>query len=289
MALEIKIAASTAAAIWLRERGVNLHCGDAVEVMARMPTESVDVIFADPPYFLSGSGSTCKSGKRAKVSKGEWDKPMEPEDQLEWTRAWLDQARHVLKPTGTIWICGTLHSVHSAGYALQLESYRLLNQVVWQKPNPPPNLGCRCFTHSHETLLWASKGTASRHHFEYHRMKATNGGKQMKDVWRFMAAGKLEKVHGGHPTQKPTELVLRCLRASMPNGGTVLDPFMGSGTTGVAAAMLPAQRWKFIGIEREQEWVDVASKRIRAEMGSSHPDREELSATSEDVPDRAEA
>lgn len=255
------------AAIKLKPNGVTLHHGDAVRQMAKMPTNSVDVIWADPPYFLSGTGTTCKSGQRAPVAKAAWDRPMLPEDQLEWTRAWLDQARHVLKPTGTIWITGTMHSVHTAGYALQLEDYRLLNQIVWEKPNPPPNLGCRCFTHSHETLLWASLGKKAKHEFNYGQMKYLNEDKQMKDVWQFTAPPRDEKIFGAHPTQKPISLVGRCLLASMPQGGTVLDPFMGSGTTGVAAMCVPDCDWKFIGIELEQQWIDVARKRIRARVG----------------------
>ena len=123
-----------------------LICNDAVLAIARLDPHSVDVIWADPPYWLSSGGSTCRGGKRVSVNKGAWDLPKTPDEQLEWARAWLDQARHVLKPTGTLWVCGSLHSIHTAGYALQLENYRLLNEIAWEKPNPPPNLGCRPYT-----------------------------------------------------------------------------------------------------------------------------------------------
>jgi len=240
-----------------------LH-GDAIVLMQSIPDESVDVVWADPPYFLSGGGTTCRSGKRASVDKGEWDRPTTTHGQLAWSRAWLEQAKRVLKPTGTAWVCGTMHSVHCTGFAMQSTGMRLLNEIEWVKPNPPPNLGCRCFTHSHETLLWASKGPKARHHFDYAWARAENGGKQMKDVWQFTAPGKSEKSFGGHPTQKPIALVVRCLMASCPDGGVVLDPFTGSGTTGCAVARC-GRGIEFIGIERELEWVDVARERIAAE------------------------
>lgn len=247
---------------------------DAIRAMCNMSPFTVDVVFADPPYFLSGGGSTCKGGKRASVNKGGWDQPKTPEEQLEWTRGWLFRARRILKPTGTIWIFGTMHSVPTTGYALQLEGFRLLNTIAWEKGNPPPNLGCRCFTHSHETIMWASLGPKAKHHFDYDWAKAENGGKQMKDVWRFNAPPASEKTHGKHPTQKPVELVRRCLMASAPEGGLVVDPFAGSGTTGVAALRCNRDLG-FVGIEREQEWCDLARRRIE---GENVPAREDAAA-----------
>ncbi len=227
-----------------------------------MEDQSVDVIWADPPYFLSGGGPTCKSGKRASVDKGKWDKPKSPEAQLLWTQRWLMEGQRILKPTGTVWVCGTLHSVHSVGYALQILQMRLLNNVVWVKGNPPPNLGCRTLTHSHESILWASQGKKAKHHFDYQRMKELHGGTQMKDVWQFNAPTKAEKIYGKHPTQKPIDLVDWCLLASLPEGGVVIDPFCGGGTTGVAVAKRPKRNCKFIGIELETEWCELARKRI---------------------------
>jgi site-specific DNA-methyltransferase (adenine-specific) len=238
-----------------------LYNGDALDIMSGFESDSFDVVWADPPYFLSSGGSTCRNGKRVSVDKGAWDTVRTPEDQMQWSTRWILEARRVLKSTGTLWVCGSMHSVHSSGYALQLAGLRLLNEITWQKPNPPPNLGCRCFTHSHETLLWASKGKSHRHFFDYDRMKLVTG-KQMKDVWQFPAPGKSEKTHGKHPTQKPVALVERCLLASLPSGACVLDPFMGSGTTGVAAALHPEMCWSFVGIDADTQACAIAHWRM---------------------------
>ena len=238
---------------------------DALRAMANIQAGSIDVICTDPPYFLSSGGSTCRSGKRASVNKGDWDKPTTPESQLEWTRRWLALARRLLKPTGSIWISGTMHSTSTSGYALQLERFRILNTIAWTKPNPPPNLGCRCFTHAHETLIWASLGDKSRHYFDYEWTKSVKG-KQMKDVWEFPAPPACEKTLGKHPTQKPVALVERCLMASCPEGGLVLDPFAGSGTTGVAAIR---RGFGFIGIEQDPVWCNLARERIAHEVSNA--------------------
>ena len=168
----------------------------------------------------------------------------------------------MLKPTGTIWVSGTLHVYPSVGMALRQNGFRLLNDIVWEKTNPPPNLGRRTFTHSTEVVLWASKaqkGSKHRYVFNYDEMRAENGGKQMQTVWKFGAAGRAEKKHGKHPTQKPVALIDRCLRASTNPGDVVLDPFMGSGSTGVAALALGRS---FIGFESVEEYVDVAVERL---------------------------
>jgi site-specific DNA-methyltransferase (adenine-specific) len=168
----------------------------------------------------------------------------------------------VLKPAGTIWISGTLHVYLSVGMALQQEGYRILNDIVWEKPAPPPNLGCRCFTHSTEILLWATKakkGSKERYTFNYGQMKEENGGKQMKNIWRMMPPNAEEKKLGKHPTQKPVPLVSRCLRASTNPGELVVDPFTGSGTTGVAALQLGRN---FLGCEREEKYLRLAMKRL---------------------------
>jgi site-specific DNA-methyltransferase (adenine-specific) len=235
---------------------------DALVGLSELPDASVDVIFADPPYFLSGGGTTCKAGERASVNKGTWDEPRSPEEQLEWTRDWLVEAKRVLKPAGTIWVSGTLHSIHAVGMAIQLEGLRILNEIAWIKGNPPPNLACRTFTHSHETIIWASLGRRAKHHYDYLAMKADNGDKQMKDAWHFNAPGQTEKSSARHPTQKPIALLDRCLRASLPEGGTVVDPFMGSGTTGVAAASRPERNWRFIGFDIDPQWLYFAQSRI---------------------------
>jgi site-specific DNA-methyltransferase (adenine-specific) len=233
--------------------------GDSLEVLEQLPEQSFEVIFADPPYFLSNNGTTCQAGKRVSVNKGKWDASMGAQDNHEFNKRWLAACQRLLSKDGTIWISGTAHVIFSVGYALQELGFKLLNDIVWEKPNPPPNLSCRYFTHSTELVVWAAKNAKSKHHFAYAQMKQRNGNKQMKNVWRFPAPGRSEKAHGKHPTQKPLVLLDRVLAASCPEGGRVLDPFNGSGTTGVAAAQLGLS---YTGIERELEYLELSKKRL---------------------------
>jgi len=235
-----------------------LH-GDSLELMAALPAESFDLIFADPPYFLSNGGSTCKSGRRAKVDKGDWDRSRGVDDNHAFNRRWLEACQRLLTPNGTIWVSGTSHVIYSVGFAMQQLGFKMLNEIVWEKPNPPPNLSCRYFTHSTETVLWASRDRKSKHHFAYARMREINGGKQMKSVWTMTAPRKAEKSHGKHPTQKPLSLLERILEAACPPEGRVLDPFNGSGTTGVAAARagLP-----YVGIDQQADYLDLTRARL---------------------------
>ena len=203
--------------------------GDSLELLGQLPEQSVDVIFADPPYFLSNGGSTCQGGKRVKVDKGKWDASMGAQDNHAFNRSWLEACQRLLTKDGTIWVSGTSHVIYSVGFALQELGFKLLNDVVWEKPNPPPNLSCRYFTHSTELVLWAARGPKSKHHYNYAEMKSRNGDKQMKNVWRFTAPGKSEKSHGRHPTQKPLTLLDRVLVASCPPGGVCLIPLMEAG------------------------------------------------------------
>ena len=170
-------------------------------LIAKHPDGIFDLIFADPPYFLSNGGISCHGGKMVKVDKGDWDKSRGAEENHNFNRAWLERCQQLLKPNGTIWVSGTHHVIFSVGYAMQQLNMKLLNQVTWQKPNPPPNLACRYFTHSTETLLWAAKTPKSKHVFNYSAMKAENGGKQMKDVWDSQFDLKLEE-----PLQTPEHL-----------------------------------------------------------------------------------
>ncbi len=177
--------------------GVRLYHANCLEVLdaiaAKYPEGRFDMIFADPPYFLSNGGITCHAGRMVRVDKGAWDKSRGPELNHEFNLEWLRRCQKVLKPNGTIWVSGTLHVIFSVGYAMQQLGYKILNDIAWEKPNPPPNLSCRYFTHSTETILWAAKNEKSKHLFNYARMRKLNGGKQMKTVWTIGAASKAEK------------------------------------------------------------------------------------------------
>ena len=231
-------------------------------MMRALDDESIDCVWTDPPYFLSNGGTTCQAGRRVSVDKGAWDQSGGVAADHEFNRTWLAECRRILKPTGTIWVSGTHHVYLSVGMAMMELGFRLLNDVVWEKPNPPPNLGCRCFTHSTEIMLWASKaakGANARYTFNYDDMKMLNGGRQMKNVWRLTAAGAGEKTHGKHPTQKPLALIERCLMASTEPGDLVFDPFAGSGSTGVAA--LTCGR-VFLGSEIDPVYARIATSRL---------------------------
>lgn len=250
---------------------------DCIETLERLPPQSVDLIFADPPYHLSNGGFSCQSGKRVSVDKGGWDASRGLATDHAFQVAWLSAARRALKPSGTIWVSGTQHVIFSIGYAMQELGYHLLNTVTWFKPNASPNLACRFFTHSTEILLWASpaRGKKLAHRFNYREMKARNGGKQMRDLWQIAerpepggeqvvwsvpTPGPKEKIHGRHPTQKPLALLERVIAASAGPGDLVVDPFSGSGTTGVAALQAGC---RFLGMEMNPEYVELGSRRLR--------------------------
>jgi site-specific DNA-methyltransferase (adenine-specific) len=240
-----------------------VHKADVFQLADALPAESFDCIWTDPPYFLSNGGTTCVAGRRVSVDKGQWDRSQGRAIDHEFNLRWLAACYRLLKPAGTIWVSGTAHVYFSVGMALMDIGYRLLNDVVWEKPNPPPNLGRRCFTHATEILLWATKaqkGQKPAYTFNYDAMRLQNGGRQMKNVWRLMAAGPKEKNFGKHPTQKPLALIQRCLEASTHPGDSVFDPFAGSGSTGVAALLLGR---RFTGCEIQPSFVDLAVKRLR--------------------------
>ncbi len=247
-------------------RGLWLYHGNCLELLdaiaAKYPHGRFDMIFADPPYFLSNGGITCHAGRMVKVDKGNWDKSRGPELNHEFNLEWLRRCQRVLKPNGSIWVTGTLHVIFSVGYAMQQLGMKLLNDIAWEKPNPPPNLSCRYFTHSTETVLWAAKTEKSKHTFNYDRMREINGGKQMKTVWTITSPGGDEKALGKHPTQKPIALVQRCLLASTNEGDTLLDPFLGGGTTAVAA--LRSGR-HCVGIEADANHIKLSIARVKAE------------------------
>jgi site-specific DNA-methyltransferase (adenine-specific) len=245
------------------KHGIKIFQGDALEILPLIPEDSVDLIFADPPYFLSNGGITCHAGRRVSVNKGAWDRSPGADPMHEFNRRWLAACQRVLKPDGTIWVSGTAHVIHSVGFAMQQLGMKLLNDITWVKPNPPPNLSCRYFTHATETLIWAAKDKKSRHTFNYKLMREIAGGKQMKSVWTIAAPDRAEKRFGKHPTQKPIALIERVLLAASREGDLVLDPFMGSGTTAVAALRL---RRYVAGIELDGSFVTAGLGRLCAEL-----------------------
>ncbi len=216
------------------------------------------LIFADPPYFLSNGGMTCQSGKRTKVDKGKWDKGRAPDEIHQFNMEWLAACQRVLHPNGTIFVSGTRHVIFSVGFAMQQLGYKLLNDISWYKVTPPPNLSCRYFTHATETIIWAAKNHRSKHYFDYAAMKSDNEGKQMRSLWSILPPRKAEKRFGKHPTQKPLALLDRIIRAASQPGDLVLDPFNGSGTTGVAAALLDR---RYIGVDMEAQYLRLTVKR----------------------------
>lgn len=236
-----------------------IYHGDCRKLLHGIPDNSVDAIFADPPYFLSNGGISVHSGKQVCVDKGDWDKGGTPEYIYEFNRQWLALCRNKLRDNGTIWISGTHHNIHVVMRCLQELGYKVLNTITWQKTDPPPNLSCRYFNFSTELIIWARKFEKKPHKFNYEVMKRLNGDKQMTDVWRIPAVGKWEKTCGKHPTQKPLRLLYRIILASTNEGDTILDPFAGSCTTGIAANLLGR---KFIGIDQEKEYLNLGIRRF---------------------------
>ena len=245
-----------------------LHA-DVLEALRGIPSESIDFIFADPPYFLSNDGFTVKSGKAVSVNKGAWDKSFGFDSETDFHEAWIADCLRVLKPNGTIAISGTYHSIYKCGFLLQKLGCRIINDIAWFKPNGAPALAGRNFTASHETILWASKGKKAKHVFNYsisknwdvENDKLYSKGKQMRSVWSIPSTPKREKLEGNHPTQKPLELLKRLVAMCTNEGDTVLDPFCGSGTTGVACVLLNRN---FIGIDLDQSYLDLSAKRMKA-------------------------
>jgi site-specific DNA-methyltransferase (adenine-specific) len=246
------------------EMGVLLYQSDSIRLMdiliEKYPDGIFDMIFADPPYFLSNGGITCYAGKMTKVDKGEWDKSRGVEENHRFNLDWLSRCQRLLKKNGTIWVSGTHHVIYSIGYAMQQLGMKILNDITWEKPNPPPNLSCKYFTHSTETIIWAAKDKNSRHYFNYEEMRAQNNGKQMKTVWNIPAPGNEEKAFGKHPTQKPIKLLERIILASTKERDIIFDPFCGSSTTGLAAIKLNRL---FVGCEIEKDYISLSIKRLQ--------------------------
>ncbi len=243
--------------------GAYLYKGDSLLLMEQIarkyPDGLFDLIFADPPYFLSNGGITCKAGKMVSVDKGAWDRLTTIDQMHEFNRSWLSLCQRVLTPNGTIFVSGTSHVIHSIGFAMQQLEFKILNDITWVKPNPPPNLSCRYFTHASETILWAAKNSKGKHCFNYAAMRDQNFGKQMKSVWTLPAPNGEEKGFGKHPTQKPVPLLERIVIAASNEGDFVFDPFAGSSTTGVAAIGLGR---RFVGCELDESYLALSVKRL---------------------------
>lgn len=241
-----------------------LH-GDVFELLPQFDFK-FDMIFADPPYFLSNDGLTIKNGKITSVNKGKWDRSKGFEFINDFNRKWLKLIRDKMKEDATIWISGTMHNIFSVGQILTELDFKILNIITWQKTNPPPNFSRRYFTHSTEQIIWARKNKKVPHYFNYELMKEINDGKQMKDVWLLPAIAKWEKSCGKHPTQKPLSVLARAILASTKQGAYILDPFTGSSTTGIAANLLGR---KFLGIDIQKAYLEI-SKCRKLEIENKH-------------------
>lgn len=239
------------------DRAFTLLHGDCFELLPQFEFK-FDMIFADPPYFLSNGGISYQAGKVVCVNKGEWDKGGTPESIMDFNRKWLLLCRDKLKDNGTIWISGTHHNIFSIASLLTELSYKILNVITWAKTNPPPNISCRFFTYSTEFIVWARKCPKVPHKYNYELMKAINDGKQMTDVWRLPAIARWEKSCGKHPTQKPLALLTRIILASTDENDWILDPFAGSSTTGISANLCNR---RFLGIEKESNFAVLAKNR----------------------------
>jgi site-specific DNA-methyltransferase (adenine-specific) len=253
---------------YYKSGGFWLYHGNCLNMMQHIPDDTFDMIFADPPYFLSNGTFTCHNGQAVSVRKGDWDIGGTREDNQQFHTMWLKECKRILKPNGTVWVSGTYHSIYQCGLGLQDNNYHILNDIIWFKPNASPNLSCRFFTASHETLIWARKSKKCRHKFNYDDMKNGDWGSdfikkpnmQMRSVWAIYPPQKEEKKFGKHPTQKPIELLRRIISASTDEGDLILDPFTGSSTTGVAAKIL---KRRFVGIDIEQNYLDLSIKRFK--------------------------
>src|SRR3989339_411449 len=244
-----------------------LYHGDSLNILSQLEENSIDMIFADPPYNLSNGGFSVHAGRMVSVNKGYWDVSRGFQDDYAFHYRWLEACKRVLKPHGTLWVSGTYHSIYQCGHALQSLGYHILNDIAWFKPNASPNLSCRFFTASHETIIWARKEKIAKHIFNYDLMK--NGfwtedklkkpNLQMRSVWSVNPPKPEEKKYGKHPTQKPLDLLRRIVLSSTNKGGLIIDPFTGSSTTGIVAYL---RGRNFIGIDTEKKFLDLSIKRF---------------------------
>ncbi len=242
----------------------NIYEGDCIELLKKLPDNSVDLIFADPPYNLQLSGTLYRPNQtKVDAVNDEWDKFESKEEYDKFTKQWLNQCFRVLKPTGSIWVIGTYHNIYRVGAIIQDIGFWMLNDIVWIKTNPMPNFKGTRFNNAHETLIWSTKSKQSRYTFHYHSMKVMNDDLQMRSDWIIPICQGDEriKVNGekAHSTQKPAELLYRIIVSTSNPGDIVLDPFSGSGTTAAVAKRLGR---KFIAFEKEPFYIEVSNKRL---------------------------
>jgi len=261
-----KVLATVKQKPYFKDKNFVLYLADSIKLLESLRSNTIDMIFADPPYNLSNGGFTVHAGRMVSVNKGNWDKSRGFNGDYKFHYKWLEACKRVLKPGGTIWVSGTYHSIYQCGHAIQSLGYHILNDISWYKPNASPNLSCRFFTASHETLIWARKEKKAKHIFNYKFMKHGDWREdflkkpdlQMRSVWAIRPPKREEKKFGKHPTQKPIDLLVRIIIASTNKGDIVLDPFTGSSTTGLAAILNDR---KFVGIDMEKKYLDLSKKR----------------------------
>ncbi|MEK7175812.1 MAG: DNA methyltransferase [Patescibacteria group bacterium] len=266
LVVDKKVLASVEVRPYFQKDNFVLYLGDALILLNQLPPNSIDMIFADPPYHLSNGGFSVHAGRMVSVNKGDWDKSKGFDDDYDFHYRWLEACKRILKTNGTLWVSGTYHSIYQCGHALQALGYHILNDISWFKPNASPNLSCRFFTASHETLIWARKDKKAKHIFNYEYMKdgewsedkIKKPGFQMRSVWSIGTPKPEEKAFGKHPAQKPLDLLKRIVLASTNKDNVILDPFTGSSTTGLAAVLHDR---KFIGIDLEKNYLDLSIKR----------------------------
>ena len=240
-----------------KDKNFYLLHGDTMKLLSEFEYK-FDMVFADPPYFLSNNGFSIQNGQIVSVNKGKWDKSEGFEFVNDFNRKWLSLVRDKMKDDATIWISGTMHNIFSVGQILTELGFKILNIITWEKTNPPPNFSCRYFTYSTEQIIWARKSEKVPHYFNYDLMKELNENKQMKDVWKLPAIAPWEKSCGKHPTQKPLSVLTRLILASTKPNAWILDPFTGSSTTGIASNL--ANR-RFLGIDQEEEFLTISKNR----------------------------
>lgn len=233
-----------------------LYNEDCIDCLKRIKSYSIDMIFADPPYFLSNDGLTIHSGRIVSVNKGEWDKRRNYQNINEFTKNWLSESFRVLKRSATIWVTGTSHNIFDVYNIMKKIGFKIINIIIWHKLDPPPLIYKNKFKFSYEFIIWAKKG--KDHFFNYQYTYMLNN-EEMHDVWNLPAVSMKEKIYGKHPTQKPECLLERIILSCTKENDVILDPFMGSGTTCVVAKKFNRA---YIGIEKEREYFEIVQKRI---------------------------